>query len=409
MRNRFACQNLSSRLGRPAFLCAMFVCLCGAALAQSAADREVSGTQHMFRTGKSLETRFAAARQVAAHHVENGRLARAQWWLRRAANYAPDRAAADANRADFQAISRKRVFHPRLRFDIRPTDNINNGADNQILRLGHIILVFPTSALALSGIEYTARADLKWILSRGKTQRTTLDIDLFGRSYSLSQDAQKKAPGARGRDYALTQVALGLTHARQIVPFGRTELRLGAGRVQSGGDPLRQFYRLDVAQHLTLSETSRALVSVQFENQTALRAGQSNARLLGLRYSQAFQRPSGAGWQVTLDAQRYQAEAKGASYQLQQAYVTHHLARPIATLAVSAFAGVTRKHYPEFALSLDGRSDHTIEVGTRVLFTDSTYMGFSPTMTLSAYRTQSNVDLFDTQGASVSFGFQSRF
>lgn len=410
MGNLFSCQNQTGWrrwIGGIALSVALFS-------AQGAgADNHVGQAQEAlqgFQQATDLPTRFTYARQMAAIRYDQGQLLAAQWWLRRAANYAPDRAQADRNRDDFRQIREQARLRPSLSFNLRPASNINNGAQDRILSLGDITLVFPSSALALSGVEYSGRANLEWRISQSPKARSFVDLDLYGRSYVLSAQARDRAPNAKGSDYALTQVALGLTHLRQLRPnWGLTGLRVSFGNLRSGGQDLRRFRRVDLSQGFALSARSYLTASVFVEEQIPLRPDQPRATLRGLRADYRLDLGQGGRLGLALDRQIYDASSATASYRFDQLYGSYDLARPVFGTGVTLFAAASRKTYDEFSLSLDGRRDQRHELGATVVFNQATYLGFSPSVTLSAHRTRSNVDLYDTQGASMSLGFQSRF
>jgi hypothetical protein len=411
MTNWFSCQN-HSWIKRNFGKIALVFCMLSSSLQAQpiSSDGRAQAVLQAFQQAEDLPSRFELARQMAAIRYDQGRLMAAQWWLRRAANYAPDRTRADENRADFQKIRGQARFRPSLSFNARPSSNINNGAEDRILSLGNIILVFPSSALALSGIEYTGRATLEWRLSESARQRSFVDLDFYGRTYSLSPDAKRLAPRARGRDYALTQLAVGVSHLRQLHPdLGPTRLRFSIGQVRSGGQDLRSFRRLDLGQSFRLSQRTEALVSAYVENQIPLRSDQPRAVLRGLRGETLMRLQGGDSLRVSLDHQNYDASIRTSSFRESQLHVTYALAKPILTVGVSVFGAASRKRYDEFSLSLDGRRDQRFEIGATFVFNEATFLGFSPNLTVSAHRTSSNVDLFDSRGASVSMGFQSRF
>ncbi|MFN3210610.1 MAG: hypothetical protein ACE369_16725 [Roseovarius sp.] len=56
-----------------------------------------------------------------------------------------------------------------------------------------------------------------------------------------------------------------------------------------------------------------------------------------------------------------------------------------------------------------GRSDDSTFGGVTATFSDWSYMGFVPTVSLNAEKTRSNISRFDVDETSVSFGIRSEF
>lgn len=364
----------------------------------------------VFRAATTQSARFEAARAVAAAYARDGQVLRAQWWLRRAANFAPSRAEADLNRADFQVLRARTRLRPSLSFTVTPTDNINDGADSQVLDLDGIILLVPTSALALSGIEYTGDVRLDYRLSETASHRTTLSGAAFARTYTLSGQAKRRAPQATGSDFSLAQVTLGIDHERRIAGWpGPVDASLRIGRVWSGGTKLRRFLQVGAGQTLPFGPTRVARLSAYYEWHFPDRETEPAATVAGLQGRYRYTWP-GRG-QLTLlgKLDRYRADSATASFDTARARADYTFARPVLGTGVTLFADATWRDYDEFSISLDGRRDRGVALGTTLVFQEVTAFGFAPTLTLSAERQRSNVDLFNTSGLAISAGFTSQF
>ena len=71
--------------------------------------------------------------------------------------------------------------------------------------------------------------------------------------------------------------------------------------------------------------------------------------------------------------------------------------------------GLGRKDYEEFALTIDGRHDKSVSIGATAVFENISYFGFSPSLTLLASKTSSNVNRYSTDQISARLGIQSNF
>ncbi|MEM7320083.1 MAG: hypothetical protein AAF408_13800, partial [Pseudomonadota bacterium] len=89
--------------------------------------------------------------------------------------------------------------------------------------------------------------------------------------------------------------------------------------------------------------------------------------------------------------------------------VDYVLAKPVmdTRLVFSLTAG--RRSYDEFALSLDGRRDRYLEAGITAVFERASYYGFSPSFSVSAKRTISDVSRYSKLELQGAVGFESNF
>lgn len=373
-------------------------------------EQQYSQAAQDFRTASGLAAHYTAARRAAAVRYTQGRFMAAQWWLRQAANYAPSRADADANRADFLRIRDQAGFNSTLNFNIARSDNINNGVDDPIFTLGDIVLVFPPSALALSGIEYVAQASAEYRISRSARQQTLIDAAFYGRTYTLSSSAKALAPAARASDYNLTQLAFGATHARILKPnWAPSQARFSLGKVWSGDRDQRWFQRLDLKQSFVLKNKATAALSGYAERQRPLEAGQPNVTLWGAKAEYSRTLPWRDIFATSFEALNYDADIATYAYQTQRLRLSYSLARPVLGLDLSFLADLSYKSYDEFSISLDGRRDQRAEIAVTAGVKEFAVFGFSPYFTIAAHKTKSNVERYDTSGVSLGLGFASRF
>ena len=88
-------------------------------------DAAVAAGRRAFRATNANIQRLNAARLVASAHFRARQHTRAEWWLRRALNLAPDQAARSALRADFAKVRQSNPLAVRLSFSTAPNNNVN--------------------------------------------------------------------------------------------------------------------------------------------------------------------------------------------------------------------------------------------------------------------------------------------
>jgi hypothetical protein len=352
---------------------------------------------------------FIAALTRAAELLVAGRPMAAQWWIRRAYRHAqgPEDEAilreAYAMAADANPVT--------LNFwaNVAPTDNVNNGADSRFLQLGDILLILDPSSQALSGTEYAASVEVGYRLARSDRASTTIGVNLYGRSYRLSREARAAAPGVSGSDYALV---MGEVVLRQRVRFGQdlgqTTLTLHLGRTDFGGAPLYGFAKATATQDFALGQGVMS-VALGLEDQDSRSADRADARLYDGRISYASFDSRGALWRWTLGGRRTDSASRFDTFDEVQGSVSVSPTWRVLGAAPTLSLDLGGKSYDDFILSLDGRRDRFARLGVSLMFEQVAVMGFSPVLTVTGTRTQSNVARYDTTEVRASLGFQSRF
>lgn len=354
--------------------------------------------------------KLQSARLVSAAYFGLGRFTAAQFWLRRATNHAKTPQDALQLREDMSAIRKSNPLATSLSFSIAPSDNVNGGAADRTFSLGDFTFEFAPSSLALSGIEYSGQVDFLYNLGESETGVTAAGLSLYGRTYSLSQSAKEAAPGVSGSDYAYTQVEASLRHRQNIFEgLGPSEIALQVGRTWYGGDPLRNYARLGLSQDFVLGQDAALTISGFAENQNALSAAQVDTRVYDLKGIYAQRLANQDVLRLTLQRRFHDADEETFTYSDNRFVVSYELAERYWNTKLSLFAGFGYKNYDEFSLSLDGRRDRSVSAGLTAVFEGVSYFGFSPSMTLAANRTQSNVARFTTNGLEARLGFTSNF
>lgn len=363
-----------------------------------------------FRTGTTDHQKLQAARIAGAEWFKSGRYSRAEWWLRRAANHAKTEESAAQVKQEFQAIRENNPFSLRLNISVSPSNNVNGGADEQFFDLGNIRLVFSPESLALSGIEYAGDLDLTYRLSQNSNQVTEVSFYAYGRTYTLSPEARAKAPRARGSDFSLSVIDLSFHHRRFLFDgLGPTGVSVHSGQVWYGGDPLWRYNRLSLWQTFPNGRNASTTVRISAEDQKSLGSFHPDTTVYDLQGTYIRQLPNRDVLQLSL-ATRYNDSVIITSTFLDYlASIDYVLAKPVfdTRLVFSLAAGY--KSYDEFSLSLDGRRDRYLRARVTAVFEQISYFGFSPSFSVIAKRTNSNVTRFTKLELQGAIGFESKF
>ena len=363
-----------------------------------------------YRAAAAGAQRMNAARLVATAHFRTGNLNRAQWWLRRAANDAetPQQAAQVAR--DFQNVKRRNPFSAALNFSLTPSSNINGGSSEKIFYLGDIPFVLSPDSLALSGFEISAGVDLSYRVSQGPRHLTQLDLRLFTRNYVLTKETRASVPDAKGSDYALTITELALNHRAQLFDgLGPSGISAMIGQNWYGGDPLWRYGRISLSQDFPLGPKATATIRGYFETEKALADSASDSRVYDLEASVGQRLANGDLLQLSLGSRRTDAKRDTSDNRAQRASLRYAFAKPVLNTRLSLDMGLSRKDYDTYSLSADGRHDSTVSLGATAVFPKISYFGFSPSLTVAASRTTSNISRFSSDSLSARLALQSNF
>ncbi|MEL6684319.1 MAG: hypothetical protein AAFQ00_03435, partial [Pseudomonadota bacterium] len=97
------------------------------------------------------------------------------------------------------------------------------------------------------------------------------------------------------------------------------------------------------------------------------------------------------------------------SYIEYRAGIDYGLSQRILNTRLSTSLEIGYRTYEEFTTTLDGRDDRFVTAQASVIFEELTYFGFSPSMSVSATRTESTAEEQTTAAVQVLFGIESNF
>ncbi|MGR3341694.1 MAG: surface lipoprotein assembly modifier, partial [Paracoccaceae bacterium] len=373
-------------------------------------DAAVAAGRRAFRATSVNIQRVSAARLVASAHFRARQHTRAEWWLRRALNLAPDQAAQSALRQDFAKVRQSNPLAVRLSFSTAPNNNVNNGSSSDTINIFGLPFVLSPDARALSGIEVSAGVDLKYRLAQGQDRATDIGLKLFGRTFKLSNAAQAAAPDVSGSDFSFAVAEAFLMQTRRFAnTSGPTTFILTLGKNWFGTAPYSRYGRLTAAQTLQLTKATGLIVSGGYERQISISSGgtPSNIFTLGTTVNHRLQNRDALSLSLRLqETTSPDADLENTSVKAGARYGFGTL---VLGTSVSLSMALEKRDYDVSVFDLSGRHDLTLSAGAAVAFPGISYFGFSPSLSVEASRTQSNVNIFDRESVAVRIGIQSNF
>ena len=376
-------------------------------------DTAIDAATRAWDAAATPEERYAAAMVRAQALSSAGHRTRAQLWLRRATEEAPDaRTRARAIR-DFKYVRLRNPWSTQLRFAVTPTDNVNNGSAEDTFTIDGLPFEFilSGSAKALSGVELSFGADTRYRLAETPRRATDLLLRVSHSTYVLSDDAQDAAPEAEGRDFATSSLSAGLS--RRIM-FGdkKNELVLTGwvGQNWYGGDPYGHFLRAGARFSHNLDPRNRLTTGLTLEARRGDDAPEADVGLLSLSWDHAW---TGGQLSVYGVATRSVSDSVTADYR--DLRLGARLAPDMDWLEAAlgadpAFTLEARtRDFDASPYTFDGRRDEELMAGVEVVFRDVDYYGFNPVMTLESSVTSSNVSLNESDRTGLGLSIRSAF
>jgi len=371
-----------------------------------------TAARHAYRSAQNKEERFDAAHMVAKAHFAKGANTRAQFWLRRATQIAPNERAGQMTKRDFQFIQQHKPLATRAFFNAFPTSNINNGSVNSDIEGTDFST--PPSARPHSGTGFTAGFETTY--SRRVSERTQLRFGVFalGTAYKLSTKAKAIGSGKTGADFAFATVEtrFGLTHlpaefAQQ--GWGRLKLDAALGYSLYGGDPLSVHYRLDATKdyHFSRSLVGDFGVGVSVQNRLDSANASSKSGQIEIGLTRKISNTQRLRFGLTVqqsnsDSNLVQYSSLGAELRYSLPAVGWDV-RPTVKFAYQ------RKDFPNLSIGGIQRQDDQISASLSLFFPKASYYGFAPNLNLSANHNKSSVSIFSTRDLRISLGFNSTF
>ncbi|MGR3703701.1 MAG: surface lipoprotein assembly modifier [Paracoccaceae bacterium] len=360
-------------------------------------------------------TRFDSARVMAQVLASQGQRTRAQFWLRRAVQNAPDAGARRIAVQEFRYVSARNPWNTQLNFSVAPNSNINNGSvkdTTEILNFfsqDYVVANLSGAAVALSGLEISTGATLRYSLLESPAYRTDLLVQADTRRYVLSDEAERIAPTATASDFALDSLNVGIDH-RWRDRTRAVEYQVGAlvGATRYGGEHYSDQARLSFGVNRTIDGQTLLGAALAADVTRGPLAPHADGLRLGLNLQ--HRHSSGTLLAARLSLSQSRSDSENADYDDVRLDL---FAEPDwSILGAEAQFGVSlrARDYDSFVFfSPDGRRDREMAVYLMLSFTEAEYYGFIPTMTLEASHTDSNIGLYDVNRVGLQLGIRSAF
>ena len=376
-----------------------------------------------YERARTKEEKLITSRLAGSAHFRAEHYARSELWFRRAANHIQTEEEAENVVRAFHRAQQANPISSNYTASIAPTDNINGGSSTGVgCFQNHDDSCFweftlPEDRHALSGLEYAASARVSYRLSRSQRQQTSIGALIQGQAYTLSDEAREllsSSPSSEVRDVTAKDFAAVLAEItlaqrqRNLSPLGPTRTELAFGKYWQGGDALVRYRDVILEQDIAIGEAGILSLGWQQRDQTALVPSLLDTVTTEISTGWRTRLPNDDGIRFILAAKE-SAAGRESSYVEYRAGIDYAPQQRVLNSRWSISFEAGQRSFPEYPTTLDGREDLFATLGMTAVFEDWSYLGFSPSVSLTATRMESDVKGADTTSAALRFGIASNF
>jgi len=364
-----------------------------------------------YRVARTDMQRFEAAKLAAQLNFAGEQLTSSQIWLRRTVHYAPDAATRDTYVKAFRKVRHTNPLRFHLSFSINPSDNVNNGANSpwNIIEGSPLVGTLSPSARAIDGLVAKTDAQGAYRLRQGEGYETHLTARALSREIRFDDPV----PGISGADISSLRAEVGLRHLWAPGEGGHWRADLSAGRAWYGGSPYYDFAGLGLSRSQKLGENTRLTLGAHIETQADQAPPITADAMVYSAFTGLSQRlPGGGRLGAQIRVREIDSEGTNRSSQQWSGVISYTLGREIGPARISLSAGYSTLDYDQYWVILPipgGRVDTSWFGGVTASFTDYSYMGFVPVLSVNSEKSRSNISRFDVDQTAVSFGIRSEF
>ncbi|WGW05435.1 surface lipoprotein assembly modifier [Tropicibacter oceani] len=354
--------------------------------------------------------RFFAALVTAQARASDGDKGIAQYWLRYAAQVAPDDDLRAVAVRDFRFVRKTTPWRLKASVFAEPSDNLNGAPKTNEFTFAGLTFENP-AAVPLSGMRYGA--DVQFTYRIPLSQRSRVNLGAFGgiERVQFSTSAKAKVPTIRNEDYSRDRLGLSLGYER--MGDGGDWLAKGevaVARYWAGGMPSSDAVMVNAAYQRKLLGRWQGGLRLGYEDETRhdLATRSSTTRSIGASLSHPF-----AMGALTLDLEQSdtRSQSRLVARETARATLGYQMGKPVLGMLprLSLSYEDVRFDQSPFGFWVDPREDKEWAMSVDVLLPKVDYFGFAPEIGLSFRDRSSNYSLYETQSTDLRLGLKSVF
>jgi len=230
----------------------------------------------------------------------------------------------------------------------------------------------------------------------------------------LSDEARAIAPTRANKDFAYTYFDTGLRHAFAIGKAGTTASVSGnIGQTWSAGSSYTRFIRVKGDVTYKLSDSTSLTLDTSIDQQNRLANSLLDSTTLGFGAQIRHKRTNGDTAGLGIYIRDTSSDIANRDNEYVAIRASYALGKPVGPVSISGGITYSHRNYDQFFVGFPAidvnRKDAGLSADLTFVFNEVSYAGFVPSVTVRARSTNSNVNLYETRGLSVSMGIRSKF
>jgi len=374
-----------------------------------------------FRSAETDRQHFEAARIAGKVAVAEQRWIQAQYWARQTIQFAPDPIRRDVAVGDFRQLRAVSPLAWSLRLGLRPSNNVNGGAEDRLNVIDGYDAVgyLSEDAMALPGLLATANLDASYRIAGGRGHETRLGFSAYLRAVELEGSPTRQYYTADGKlgdperipnsEYSGASLGVDLRHTRRL-GRGLAGAKIAAGQSWEAGDPSYAYLGTELSYGKSFGPLHLSVGGgLEARDWTADPRRDTRSQIgVGFARDLPKGRLSGGVSLVALDS-----TVDNAQYWSVSGNVRYEPEARLGPLAFSFGAGLGHSVYPDYQILYfapdGGRQDDTLFAEIGLWSPEISHAGFAPELKLQAISVDSNVSRFEHTEFAVAVGLRSTF
>ncbi|MEP1588739.1 MAG: hypothetical protein ABJR46_00545 [Tateyamaria sp.] len=364
-----------------------------------------------FALSQTKTHKHLTARVMAEALASDGQHTRAQFWLRRAGQTAPNEVAKALVRRDYGYVRSRNPWAFSFRGSVTPTNNANDAPTSDEIVIGGNVFRDPT-AQPISGIEYVFGATARYRFPATVKRQSELRFSYDGRRVDLDSEANEIDPDIENRDFSFDRVTVEWAHKFRN-PDSKTkgvyDLSFGAFFDWHGGGRSQDGLRARGGYTVPVNERNTVRFGFEIED--------LDRRDRPIRSSNTY-RASVDWFHTRASADRLNLHLSYADTNSDSSAVAHDSVRlsaqysfskPVMTAHISLGVDLRNSTFDNALFGPDPRDDNALGLSATATLPRLGVYGFAPVLELRRDRVFSNVPRFDKQTTQLSLSFRSTY
>lgn len=375
------------------------------------AQQAIQDARRAFALAESQTHKHLAARIMAEALASDGQHTRAQIWLRRAGQNAPNKAAEASVQRDYNYVRSRNPWAFSFRGAITPTDNANDAPTSDEIVIGGIVFRDPT-AQPISGVEFTFGATARYRFPATAARQSELRFSYDARRVDLDSDAQDIDPGIENSDFSFDRVTLewaGKFRNPDSTSNGVYDLTVGAFFDWNGGERSQDGLRAGTGYTLPLNAQNSLRVGVEVEDLDRRDRPVRSSTTYRATLDWSHARPNSDRLNVRFSYADTGSDSSAVAHDSVRLSAQYSFSEPVLSAHIGLGIDLRNSAFDRPLFSPDPRDDTAIGLSATATFPALDVYGFAPVLELRRDRVFSNVSRFDRQTLQLSLSFRSSY